>query len=52
MQDHAANELYVKVALAQGTLGGLTHGGEGRDEKILQICPFTKLPAEGFGARL
>ena len=36
VKDHAADELHVEVALAQGALGRLADGGEGRHQDIVQ----------------
>ena len=37
VQHHAADQLHVEMALAEGALGGLAHGGEGRDEKVVEL---------------
>jgi hypothetical protein len=36
VQHHAADELHIEVALAERALGRLAHGGEGRDQKIVE----------------
>ncbi len=36
MQDHAADQLHVEVALAEGALGGFAHGGEGRHQDVVE----------------
>ena len=52
VQDHAADQLHVEVALADGPLGGLTHGGEGRDQDIVERGALGELLLEVGGARL
>jgi hypothetical protein len=54
MEDHAALELDIERPLAEGTLGGFTHGGEGLDQKIVQGLAFGQPLAERdrFGAQL
>ena len=36
VQHHAADQLDVEMALAERALGGLAHGGEGRDQKVVE----------------
>ncbi len=36
MQDHAAHQLHVEVALAQGALGRLAHVGEGVGQDVVE----------------
>ncbi len=50
VQDHAADELHVEVALAEGALGGLAHGGEGRDQDVVEGLAGGKLGLELLGA--
>ena len=38
MENHAAHKLDVEMALPQGALGGLAHGGEGLDEQVVRVC--------------
>ena len=50
MQHHAADQLHVEMALAEGALGSLAHGGEGRDEDIVELLALGELLAERCGA--
>ncbi len=54
VQHHAALELDVEMALAQGTLGRLAHGGEGFDQKVVDGFALGQALAEfsGPGAQL
>ena len=52
VQDHAADELHVEVALAERALGRLAHGGEGGHEDVVERGAFVDLLAEFGGARL
>ena len=52
VQNHAADELHVEMALAEGALGGFAHGGEGGDEQIVDRGAFGKLPPEVLGTQL
>ena len=52
VQDHAADELDVEMALAERALGRLAHGGEGRHQEIVERGAFGDLALEGLGARL
>ena len=36
VQHHAADQLDVEMALAEGALGRLAHGGEGRDQEVVE----------------
>ena len=36
VQHHAADELHVEMALAQRALGRLAHGGEGREQDVVE----------------
>ena len=36
VEHHAADQLHVEMALAEGALGGLADGGEGGDEQIVE----------------
>ena len=46
MQHHAADQLDVEMALAEGPLGGLAHGGEGGNQDVIERLAVGKLPAE------
>ncbi len=46
MQDHAADQLDVEVALAEGALGRLAHGREGRDQDAVDAFACSQLGAE------
>jgi shikimate 5-dehydrogenase len=37
VQHHAADQLHVEVALAEGALCGFAHRGEGRHENVVEI---------------
>ena len=50
MQDHAADHLHVEMALANGALGGLAHGGEGFRDQIVERGAFAHSGAERLGA--
>ena len=64
MQHHAADELHIEVALAQGSLRGLAHGGKGGRHQIVQALACgeffpqrggagaQRLIGEGFQLRL
>ena len=52
MQDHAADQLHVEMALADGALGRLAHGGEGRDQNVVERGAVGDLLLEVGGARL
>ena len=51
MQHHAANQLHVEMALAKRALGSLAHGGESRNQNIVQSLAVGQLLAEFGGAR-
>ncbi len=51
MQHHAADQLDVEMALADGALGALAHGGEGFGDQIIEIGAVLHAFAEAFGAR-
>ncbi len=51
VQDHAADQLHVEMALADGALGGLAHGGEGRHQDVVERCAVGDLLLEVVGAR-
>ena len=36
VQDHAADQLHVEMALAERALGGLAHGGEGGNQNVVE----------------
>ena len=48
VQHHAADQLYVKMALAQRALGRLAHGGESGDQEIVEGLASREFGAE-FG---
>ena len=52
MQHHAADQLDVEMPLAERALGRLAHGGEGRNQKIVERLAVGELLAEFGGARL
>ena len=52
VQNHAADELHVEMALTEGALGSLAHRGEGGDEQIVDRSAFGKLPPEVLGTQL
>ena len=52
MQHHAADQLDVEMALAEGALGGLAHGGEGRNQDVVERLAVGELLAEFGGAGL
>ncbi len=51
VQDHAADELHVEMALAERALAGLAHGGEGRHQDVVERGAVGDLFLEGLGAR-
>ena len=51
VQDHAADQLHVEMALAERALGGLAHGGEGRDQDVVERLAVGELLLESLGAR-
>ena len=51
MQDHAADQLHVEMALAERALGRLAHGGEGRDQDVVELGALGDLFLEFVGAR-
>ena len=46
MQHHAADQLDVEMALAQGALGGLADRGEGRNQEIVEVAAVGEFLAE------
>ena len=50
IEHHAAHELHVEMALADGALGGLADSGEGFRDQILDWRAFFHPCAEGLGA--
>ena len=52
VQDHAADELHVEVALPQRSFGRLADGRERRHEEIVERCPMLELEAKLLRARL
>ena len=51
VQDHAADQLHVEMALAERALGGLAHGGEGRHQNVVERGAVGDLLLELGGAR-
>ena len=51
MQHHAADQLDVEMALAERALGRLAHGGEGRNQDVVERLAVGELLAEFGGAR-
>ena len=51
VQDHAADQLHVEVALADGALGRLADGGERRHQEVVERLALGELLLEGLGAR-
>ena len=51
VQHHAADELHVEMALAERALAGLAHGGESRDQNVVERRAVGELFLELFGAR-
>ena len=52
VQHHAADQLDVEMALAEGALGRLAHGGEGRHQEVVERLAVGELLAEFGGAGL
>ncbi len=52
MQYQAADQLHVEMALAERPLGRLAHGGEGRNQDVVERLAFGELLAELGGAGL
>ena len=52
VQHHAADQLHVEMALAERALGGLAHGGEGRNEHVVERLAVGEFLAEFVGAGL
>ncbi len=52
MQHHAADQLDVEMPLAEGALGGLAHGGEGRNQDVVERLAVGELLAEFGGTGL
>ena len=46
MQHDAAHQLHVEMALAEGALGGLAHGGEGVGQEVVELGPVGQLLLE------
>ena len=51
IQHHAADQLHVEMALADGALGGFAHGGEGLGDQIVERRAGADPGAEVLGAR-
>ena len=45
VQHHAADQLHVEMALAEGALGRLAHGGEGRHQQVVERLAVGELLA-------
>src|SRR5581483_1834459 len=52
VQHHAADQLHVEMALAEGALGRLAHRGEGRNQDVVERLTLRELFAELLGAGL
>ena len=52
VQHHAADQLHVEMPLAEGALGRLADGGEGRNQNIVERLAVGESFAEFGGARL
>ena len=52
VQHHAADQLHVEMALAEGALGRLADGGEGGHQQVVELGAVLELLAEGGGPRL
>ena len=50
VQHHAADQLDVEMALAERALAGLAHGGEGRNQNVVERRAFGELLFEFVGA--
>ena len=50
MQDDAAHQLHVEMALAEGALGRLAHGGEGLDQDVVELLALGQPVLELLGA--
>ena len=51
VQDHAADQLHVEMALAERALAGLAHGREGRHQDVVERLAVGDLFLELLGAR-
>ncbi len=51
VQHHAADQLHVEMALANGALGAFAYGGEGLGDQIIELGAVLQALAESFGAR-
>jgi hypothetical protein len=51
VQDHAADQLHVEMALAERALGGFAAGRKCRHQDVVQCLAVGKLFAEFVGAR-
>ena len=49
VQHDAADQLHVEMPLAEGALGGLAHGGEGRNQNVVQGLAVRELLLEFVG---
>ena len=52
VQHHAADQLHVEMALAERALGRLAHGGEGRNQDVVERLAVGELLAKFRRARL
>src|SRR5262249_12293689 len=51
VENYAANELDIEVALPKGAFGGLTNGGERRHQDVVEYLSVSQLLLELVGAR-
>ena len=51
VQNHAADQLHIEMALAEGALGGLAHGGEGGNQNVVERGAVGDLFFEFVGTR-
>ena len=52
MEDHAADQLDIEMALSEGTFGGLADGGKGGRQEVLERAAIGQLFAEFHGSSL
>ena len=50
VQDHAAQQLHVEMALAERAPSRLAHRGEGVDQDVVDLLPLVEPGAQPFGA--
>jgi hypothetical protein len=51
VQDHAAGQLHIEMALTDGALGRLAHGGKRRHQDVVERLAVGKILLESLGAR-